>query len=159
MAAKSHKRSVRDATIPVVILPFTSLRPSASEERTSFIDDIQDRPGYAIPEIDALPFVEHLLPPLRAGIDADSVVSSLRRSGVVARGRWKAFRRGPSTVKRKTANDVFAPLVDIFNKIANIARTKAPGLKQLFKLTAAPECSECCTSLAHIAQEVFGGAV
>ncbi|KAL5479060.1 hypothetical protein ACEPAI_2348 [Sanghuangporus weigelae] len=90
---------------------------SATRQLQELIDFEEElsNPGYVFPVIEACTFVDHLLPPLRHGIDVERIVSMLRKKGHVdSTGRWKDFR----------------------------ASAKAPHLEQALEMVLIPERSK-----------------
>ncbi|KAL5525385.1 hypothetical protein ACEPAF_9255 [Sanghuangporus sanghuang] len=111
------------------------------QELIDFEEELSN-PGYVFPVIEACAFVDHLLPPLRHGVDVKNIVSMLRKKGHIdSTGRWKDFR-GVSGGKRRKKYDSFAPLVDIFEKATSIASAKVSHLEQVLEMVLIPERSK-----------------
>ncbi|KAL5496161.1 hypothetical protein ACEPAH_3078 [Sanghuangporus vaninii] len=111
------------------------------QELIDFEEELSN-PGYVFPMIEACAFVDHLLPPLRHGVDVKNIVSMLRKKGHIdSTGRWKDFR-GVSGGKRRKKSDCFAPLVDIFEKATSVASAKASHLEQVLEMVLIPERSK-----------------
>ncbi|KAL5525380.1 hypothetical protein ACEPAF_9250 [Sanghuangporus sanghuang] len=98
-------------------------------------------PGYVFPVIEARAFVDHLLPPLKDGVNVRDIRSTLKKRGYVdSSGRWKGLWT-MSGSKRRKKYDVFAPLLDIFEKAASVAAMKTSRLNQILEMVLLPERS------------------
>ncbi|OCB92221.1 hypothetical protein A7U60_g380 [Sanghuangporus baumii] len=90
------------------------------EEKINIAEELRN-PGYVFPEIDMNSFINYLLPPLREGTDAKCIRSALSKRGFTGfGGKWKGLWT-VSGGKRRKKHDIFAPLVDIFQRATSVA--------------------------------------
>ncbi|KAL5525388.1 hypothetical protein ACEPAF_9258 [Sanghuangporus sanghuang] len=98
------------------------------EEFIDFKEELNN-PGYVFPVIETRAFVDHLLPPLRKGVNVKNVKSTLKKRGYIdASSKWKDLWT-VSGGKRRKKHDTFAPLVDIFEKATSVASARLPHLE------------------------------
>ncbi|KAL5479079.1 hypothetical protein ACEPAI_2367 [Sanghuangporus weigelae] len=86
-----------------------------------------------IPQLKLDSFVNNLIPPLKNGIDVDSIIDSLEREGSITSGGWNAFAIAPAR-RQESEGIVFAPLAEIFKSIIDLASLQT-GLQPTFVLS------------------------
>ncbi|KAL5520260.1 hypothetical protein ACEPAG_9473 [Sanghuangporus baumii] len=121
----------------------SSLNVENNEEFINPEEELRN-PGYVFPEIDTSSFINHLLPPLKEGIDIKSIRSALSKKGFTGfGGKWKGLWT-VSGGKRRKKHDTFAPLVDIFQRATSVAAAKMPHVERIIGmvLLSAPERRE-----------------
>ncbi|KAL5525386.1 hypothetical protein ACEPAF_9256 [Sanghuangporus sanghuang] len=96
---------------------------------------------HAIPEIPLESFMEHLLPPLKDGLDVNKVVASLAKQDTklfTRKGKlFNDFRKEP-VHNNACENDVFAPLATICKRICECA-SEILGEEQTCQLELRPD--------------------
>ena len=109
------------------------------EERFSIVEEIRN-PGYAVPEIAASAFLDHLLPPLQPDISVKDVLKTLKKDGLLAsKGRRKHSRTSPRHSRKKMAINTLAYLAEIFDKATSAASRSTPCLEQTIEMLMLPK--------------------
>lgn len=72
-------------------------------------------------KVDPLYFFTKILPPIKQGIDADKVIKTLKKDGVIVDGRFECFPQNPSKLPG-LENDVFKNLESLVSAIVDAAK-------------------------------------
>ena len=97
--------------------------------------------SFGIPQIDVNLFVDHLLPPLKGGINVEGLVSSLKSEGLItSEGKWRQFETDPSK-RDEPEHVVFGPLAEICERLRHQA-SKTTSLEPTFLLAVLPNSAQ-----------------
>ena len=93
-------------------------------------DLVMDNLGGAISQVSLPWFMEYILPPLRQGLNINSLLQALRANGTITQhGRWSKLSEVPAD-SFQAEDAVFKPLEDIAAAVGQAAANTLPGIKQ-----------------------------